>query len=45
MISDIASRLRETLGVLGSVEYEEVFISDIKSRIIDAEPLKIAGGN
>jgi DNA polymerase III alpha subunit len=45
MISDIASRLRETLGVLGSVEYEELFISDIKSRIIDAEPLKIAGGN
>jgi DNA polymerase-3 subunit alpha len=45
MISDIASRLRETLGVLGSVEYEEVFISDVKSRIIDAEPLKIAGGN
>ena len=45
MISDIANRLRKTLGVLGSVEYDEPIRSNIESRIIDAEPLKIAGIN
>ena len=45
MISDIATRLRKTLGVLGSVQYDEPLSSEIDSGIIGAEHLKVAGGN
>jgi hypothetical protein len=45
MISDIATRLRKTLGVLGSVQYDEPFSSSIDSAVIDTKPLKAVGGN
>jgi hypothetical protein len=45
MISDIATRLRKTLGVLGSVQYDEPFNSEIDSGIVGAGHLKVVGGN
>ena len=45
MISDIANRLRKTLGVLGSVQYDERFGAGDAAEVISAEPLKVVGGN
>ena len=45
MISDIATRLRKTLGVLGSVQYDERFGAGNAAEVIGTEPLKVVGGN
>jgi hypothetical protein len=45
MISDIATRLRKTLGVLGSVQYDESVRAGNNSGVVGAEQLKVVGGN
>jgi hypothetical protein len=45
MISDIATRLRETLGVLGSVQYDESSRAGNDLGVVGAEQLKVVGGN